>query len=137
MKLPIEGGCACKKIRYSCNSEPFIMLNCHCRDCQYRSGNSHSSIFGVPISSVKIKGEIKYYQSTSDQGNVVRRGFCPDCGCPVCSRNDSAKELIAIIAGTLDDSSWFKPSMDVWVASAQAWDVFSTETTQFDYDPQF
>ena len=137
MKLPIEGGCACKKIRYSCTVEPFITLNCNCRDCQYASGNGHSTIFGVPLSAVKIEGEPKYYEKKSDKGNLVRRGFCAECGTPLFSGNEKFEDFLAIKASTLDDPSWFKPSIDVWTSSAQPWDVMSPHTTKFEYDPQF
>lgn len=137
MKLPIKGGCACKRIRYSCSVEPLIMLNCNCRNCQYASGNGHSTIFGVPLSALKIQGEVKYYESKSDKGNTVQRGFCAECGTPLFNTSETAKEFIGIKAGTLDASPWFKPSLDVWTASVQPWDVLSPDTTKFEYDPQF
>ena len=132
MKLPIEGGCACRKIRYSCSVEPLLMINCNCRDCQYSSGTGHSTVFAMQRSAVTITGEAKYYEVKSDQGNLVHRGFCEDCGSPLFAGNDKFKDFIAIKAGSLDDSSWFKPSVDIWTCSAQPWDMLSPDTQKFE-----
>ena len=112
MELPITGGCICKSIRYECSVVPLGMGNCHCRDCQYSSGTGYSSIFAVPTSAVTITGNPKYYESISDTGVTVRRGFCPECGNPLFAGNDANKEFIVIKAATLDDPSWFKPTVD-------------------------
>ena len=134
MKLPIQGGCACKQIRYSCSAEPLIMANCNCRDCQYSSGNGHSTVFAVPLNAVSIEGEARYYESKSDQGTTVRRGFCVNCGTPLFAGNDKFKDILVIKAGSLDDSSWFKPVFDIWTDSAQPWDVLSPDTKKFEKD---
>src|SRR5271169_7134651 len=34
MPQKLSGGCACGAIRYECDADPVIMMNCHCRDCQ-------------------------------------------------------------------------------------------------------
>ena len=96
MELPITGGCICKSIRYECLAAPFMMGNYHCRDCQYASGTGYSSVFAVPVSAVAITGNPKYYESISDTGITVRRGFCPACGNPLFAMNDANKEILAI-----------------------------------------
>ena len=136
MELPITGGCMCKSIRYECMADPFMMGNCHCRDCQYSSGNGHSSLFGMSVSAIKITGNPKYYESLSDDGIKVWRGFCPECGSPLFAMNDVSKDkIIAIKVATLDDPSWFKPAVDIWVSSAQPWDILSPDTEKFDKEP--
>ena len=132
MELPITGGCICKSIRYECTAAPLGMGNCHCRDCQYASGTGYSSVFAVPASTVTITGNPKYYESISDTGITVRRGFCPECGNPLFAGNDANKEFIGIKAATLDDPSWFKPTVDCWISSAQPWDILSPDTLKFD-----
>ena len=46
MSKPYTGGCACGAIRYEIPSEPLVMTDCQCRDCQQRSGTGHGSARG-------------------------------------------------------------------------------------------
>lgn len=52
MNKPYTGGCACGAIRYEISTDPVMMNDCQCRDCQRDSGTGHGSylIFaGAPI----------------------------------------------------------------------------------------
>jgi hypothetical protein len=40
MAQTLSGGCACGDIRYECDADPVIMLNCHGRDCQQDTGTT-------------------------------------------------------------------------------------------------
>jgi len=131
MKLPIEGGCACRGIRYECTASTFVMAHCHCRDCQYSSGTGHSSVLVVPVSTVQITGYPKYYESISSDGNKVRRGFCPECGTPLFSGSDAFKEVMGIKASSLDNPSEFEPVIETWTSSAPPWDILSPDTHKF------
>jgi hypothetical protein len=75
-----QGGCMCGAVRYECTADPAFMGNCHCRDCQRAAGGAYAPAIGVPRSAVKITGEVKYFESKTDSGNMSRRGFCPNCG---------------------------------------------------------
>ena len=64
-------------------------------------------------------------------------GFCPECGSPLFPMNDTYKEkIIAIKVATLDDPSWFKPAVDIWVSSAQPWDILRPDKEKFDKEPE-
>lgn len=134
MKVPYEGGCACKLIRYVCTAEPLLMAHCHCRDCQYSSGTGHSSVLVVPLNEVVITGEPKYYESKASDGNIVRRGFCPECGTPMFSMNEAFNDIIGIKAATLDHPSEFQPVVDAWMCRALSWDAIDSETYKFEGD---
>ena len=73
MELPIKGGCICKSIRYECMDAPFMMGNCHCRDCQYSSGTGYSSLFAMPVSAVKITGNEEINEIVSRAFTVTGR----------------------------------------------------------------
>lgn len=128
MELPLKGGCACGAVRYECSAMPLGMGNCHCRDCQYASGTSHSSVLSVPARAVSIKGEPQYFETVSNAGVTVRRGFCKKCGSPLFSMSEAGEEFMAIKAASLDDPTCFEPSIDTWTSSAQPWCVFSPTT---------
>jgi hypothetical protein len=57
MPQKLSGGCACSAIRYECDADPVMMMNCHCRDCQKASGSAYAAIVVVPKGAVKIRGE--------------------------------------------------------------------------------
>ncbi|HOU89483.1 MAG TPA: GFA family protein [Polyangiaceae bacterium] len=124
MPAPFSDGCACGRVRYVCDAEPSVMFNCHCRDCQYATGGAYAPVLMVPAASLRLLGgEPRYFERAFEDGRVMARGFCPDCGTPVFGKRSVAPELIGIRAGTLDDPSWFEPRMELWTASAQPWDL--------------
>lgn len=129
-----SGGCACRAVRYSCSEEPLAMVKCHCRDCQYSSGTGHSSIVAVPKSAVEGKGRVKYYTVISHSGSKVKRGFCPECGSPLFADSSANPAFLGIKAASLDDPSWFKPSVNLWLESKQNWDLFDDAKTSFQRD---
>ena len=47
--------------------------------------------------------------------------FCPDCGVRVYQIPQYAKDVLVLKPGTLDDTSWLRPSYFVWMKSAQSW----------------
>ena len=65
------------------------------------------------------------------------RGFCPDCGSPVVIQGQrlSLLSLISLWAASLDDPSWFRPAMDIFVVSAQPWDFMNPALRKFERTP--
>jgi hypothetical protein len=78
----------------------------------------------------------KYYESRSDRGNTFSRGFCPTCGGRVFGKTSGFPQFILITAGSLDDPSRFKPSMDFFTASAQPWDHMDPALPKFPEQPK-
>ncbi len=132
----LSGGCQCGRVRYECSAEPVFSGNCHCRDCQKSTGGAYAPALAVPVSAVKITGEVKYYASPADSGNTFSRGFCPNCGGRVFGKTSAMPQLILITAGSLDDPSQFKPAMDIFTASAQSWDHMNPALPKFPKQPQ-
>lgn len=137
MPAPFTGGCACGAIRYQCSTEPLMVVNCHCRDCQRSSGSTFSIGVAVPADSLTIlKGEPKYYKVKADSGNTAQRGFCSECGSPLFAGNSNNPHIVAIKVGSLDDPSWSKPMIDIWTQSAQPWDYMNPEIPKVPTQPQ-
>jgi hypothetical protein len=134
VKTPFTGGCMCGAIRYECSAEPIVTANCHCRDCQQATGTAFAAAILVPRNAVTIVGDVKYYEVTGDSGNIVGRGFCPNCGSRLFSK-PPIPELMGIMAGSLDDPSEFQPGMNIYAASAQLWDYMNPELPKFDKMP--
>ena len=124
MEAKFTGGCLCGTVRYECSAEPIAMGNCHCRDCQRATGSAYAAGLLVPQSAVKITGDVKYYEVTGDSGTVVGRGFCSKCGSRLFSKPPNP-EFMGIMAGSLDDPSYFQPTVDMYTDSAQPWDYMN------------
>jgi hypothetical protein len=127
-----EGGCACGAIRYKCRAELVASFNGHCRACQRFTGSTYVS--GVLVSAAAFEltqGEPTYYTSKGDSGHDLHRGICARCSSPVVARFDSMPEVVGVPAASLDVSSWHKPEIDIYTASAQAWDYVDPELPKF------
>ncbi|GAX41937.1 glutathione-dependent formaldehyde-activating GFA [Tolypothrix sp. NIES-4075] len=130
MGIKFTGGCLCGAVRYECSAEPLAMANCHCRDCQRATGSAYASALLVSQSAVTITGDVKYYDAIADSGSIVGRGFCPNCGSRLFSK-PPIPEFMGIMAGSLDDPSWFRPVMDIYTSKAQPWDYMNPDLHKF------
>lgn len=136
MGTVLTGGCACGAIRYECTTDPLMVVNCHCRDCQRSSGGACSSVVVVTADSLALlTGEPKYYRVTAESGNPVQRGFCADCGSPLFAGNSNNPHVIAVKLGSLDDPSGYSPMIDIWTQSAQPWDSMNPDIPKIPTQP--
>ena len=69
-----------------------------------------------------------------DSGHTVSHGFYPTCGAPVVASVPGEPDLILLKAGSLDDPSWHRPTMDIYTDSAQPWDYPNPEREAFNAD---
>jgi hypothetical protein len=123
-----SGGCACGSIRFEANATPLAMLNCHCRDCQRATGSAYGSFVVVPNDTVRITGEPRYHRTVGNGGKAVERGFCPNCGSQVTAKLERLPDALALQAGSLDQPSLYRPTLDIFTDSAQPWDAMRAET---------
>ena len=135
MPTLFSGGCACRAVRYKCTAEPVASWSCHCRDCQRATGSGYSPALFVPEAALHVTGEIQYYDVRSESGQIVRRGFCPQCGSRVLAKAGGLPEFTAVIAASLDDPSWFQPTVNLWTASAQPWDFLDPHLPRYEQQP--
>ena len=115
MPLPeagVTGGCQCGAVRYRV-AELKGSAICHCRMCQKAFG----SLFGALVTAPGLawtRGEPRYFRSS----NRARRGFCDQCGTPLCYAEDGSDLELAV--GTLDDPSVAPPTKQINIASKVA-----------------
>ena len=137
MPAPFSGGCLCGAIRYESRAEPLFSINCHCRDCQRTTGTAYAPVLAVPRDALRIsQGEPTYYTSQSDSGETVSRGFCPECGSGIFSKLSANPDIVGLKAASLDDPSWFRPTVDMYTDSAQPWDVMNPDLPKVPKMPQ-
>ncbi len=125
-----EGGCLCGKVRFTGNDNQGGG-HCYCDDCRRASGTSHCSHMIVAESEFSVSGEMNFFDKSADSGNSVSRGFCPECGSAVFSRNSGMPGLVFVRASSLDDSAVFSPTMIVYASRAPEWSNPMAELPKF------
>ena len=120
--VPFTGGCACGAVRYSCDEAPLAMFNCHCRDCQRASGGAFVTVALIRETALRmLNGQPKFHRTVGEVGRWTDRGFCAACGTPLFAKGEIGPGYMTIKPGSLDDPTWFKPTIDTWVGSAPTW----------------
>ncbi len=119
----IKGRCLCGSITYSSDADPVVQAVCHCSDCQRQTGGPFTVVVGVPRAALIVDGDTLASFTTvgEDHGGETERSFCTACGAPIFSVSAVLPELALIKSGSLDDSSWLEPAIEVWTSSAQPW----------------
>jgi len=75
----------------------------------------------VPEASLHVTGRTKTFTRIADSGNENVGVFCPNCGVRIYQIPKHIQGVLVLKPGTLDDTSWVKPSHFVWMSRAQGW----------------
>ncbi|WP_428668660.1 GFA family protein [Reyranella sp.] len=118
----ITGGCLCGALRYRAEGEPLLQGLCHCRNCQRMSGAGHAGFICFAEDAVTVEGETRSYASTGGSGTIATRYSCPTCHSVVFGRAEAMPGRINLYAGSLDDTSQFKPQVAIFTRSRPPWD---------------
>jgi hypothetical protein len=136
MKLPQTGRCQCGAIRYEIAAAPQLVYTCHCTDCQRLTSSAFSIAFVVAEAAFRVSGiEPRALQRTADSGRIVARWVCPECGTWICGASSSDDGLRRVRAGTLDDTSWLRPTAHFWTRSKQPWVALPAGDRVFETQP--
>ena len=113
----------CGAVRYITPWPPLMLVSCACTNCQRQSGGAVSVVGAAPRDRVTVSGGLKTYVDSSASGNVVYRQFCPECGSPILTDTQAAREqgIIFFKAGTLDQTTDLEPTVHFWTGSGQRW----------------
>lgn len=85
---------------------------------------------------LEITGTPKTYAVRASSGALTIRSFCPDCGTPLFTRSEAYSQVTSIRFPSLDDTSDFKPTLDIYTASAQQWVCLDQAISHFPQSPQ-
>jgi hypothetical protein len=123
--FPLEGGCACRYIRYRIQCRPLFVHCCHCRWCQRETGASFALNAVIESDRVTLLGgepELVHTPSESGLGQDIAR--CPKCRIAVWSNYAGAGPLLRFVrVGTLDEPDRLPPDIHIFTASKQPWVV--------------
>ena len=127
------GGCLCGAIRYEFEGEPIRTLNCHCDDCRRTTGSSFGTYVFVSESDLTIlQGKPKSFEHANDVDVTMTKQFCANCGTHLFAKGSRAGGMIHIKVGTIDDASFVRPTMDLFVSKKLPFVRLSDETEHFD-----
>lgn len=117
------GRCLCGQVTYELTGDLLATAVCHCDHCQRQSGGAFSVNLVAHESQLTLTGELATYVETgeNDDGEYVYRRFCATCGSPVVSELAQSAGVLAVKAGTLDDRSDVRPTVEVWCVDRQPW----------------
>jgi hypothetical protein len=121
--MNLQGGCACKAIRYALTARPLIVHACHCRDCQRLTGSAFVINIWIEKQFVDVSGAVpKSFQLAGGSGKPHDVFFCGTCGTYLWSRYHGAPgEGLFVRAGTLDDPDAVSPDVHIFTRSKVPW----------------
>ncbi|MFA0812531.1 GFA family protein [Microbulbifer epialgicus] len=132
----LSGACLCGAVSYTCESEAIMAGHCQCTDCQKISGAGHIANIAVHKGSIRISGRLMFHEKRAESGNLVKRGFCPSCGCHIYAENSGMPQLEFLRAGSLHNLEQFSPSMVVYAGSGASWDYMDPKLPKFEKMPE-
>jgi hypothetical protein len=117
------GRCLCGAVTYELSGDPIATAVCHCSHCQRQSGGAFSVNLIAHESQLAVSGTLTTFEDRGEHGDdvYVRRRFCGTCGSPIVSELAKSAGIIAVKAGTLDDTSAVQPGIEAWCVDRQPW----------------
>jgi hypothetical protein len=121
--MNLEGGCACRSVRYTLTASPLIVHACHCRDCQRVTGGPF--VINVWIEKKFVEadhGAPKSFRLAGGSGKHHEVFFCGTCGTYLWSRYHIAPgDCLFVRAGTLDDPEAVRPDVHIFTRTKLPW----------------
>ncbi|OJD14283.1 hypothetical protein AJ78_05361 [Emergomyces pasteurianus Ep9510] len=123
-QYPLEGGCACKGVRYQIRTAPLFVHCCHCTWCQRETGSAFVINILVEADRVALlqdnEPEVINTPSKSGFGQQVSR--CKKCHVAVWSTYGGSGPVVRFIrAGTLDQASLVSPDVHIYTGTKVPW----------------
>lgn len=103
--VPMAGGCACGRIRFTATIANEDAYLCHCRMCQRATGSVSIAFKNVKAADVRWSREPDWYDSSP----IAVRPYCRECGTSLGFRFKEGSENMDLAVATFDDPSRFKP----------------------------
>ena len=133
---PLDGGCACGKVRFRMEAAPIITHCCHCRLCQAASGSAFALNSMIETEHVTVLHGAPESVEGLRGWTSVR---CPDCQTGMWSHHPHLGAAIAFIGvGQLDEGERLPPEAHYFTRSKHPWVTLPPEVIAFEQlgDPQ-
>ena len=130
------GDCLCGAVRYEITGEPHVTYACHCTDCRRQSGSAFGLTIVVTADQLRItRGALKTHSRVAESGRTMTRYFCPECGTWIYNVPEALPSNRRVKPGTLDDASWVRPTVHLWVRSALPWVQIPADAIKHETQP--
>ncbi len=107
-----SGGCLCGGVRFRVDGPLSDVGACHCSQCRRTTGHYFAATTCAKADlSFESDATLAWYESSPG----IRRGFCSRCGASL-FWDDSARDEIDILAGTLDTPTGLRLVDHIFVA---------------------
>jgi hypothetical protein len=118
IKLPMEGGCRCGRVRFRISAPPLLTMACHCTGCQKMSSSAYSLSVAIPADGFEvIEGE----PEIGGLHGPSRHYFCGWCMSWMFTRPEDMDWFVNVRATMLDDPGWFTPFIETWTSEGFSW----------------
>lgn len=128
------GRCLCGAVHYQLSAEPVMTRICWCRDCQHLAPNGTVNAI-VPTAALAVSGVTSEYTNTAASGNSLTRRFCPTCGSQLFANSSARPQFTVVRAGSFDDTSFIRPTANIWTSSAPNWACMDPALEQNERQP--
>lgn len=127
---PIEGGCACKSVRYRLLIAPMFVHCCHCSYCQCETGSAFAVNALIEANRMELlSGEIERIEIPTLSGKGQDFFRCSRCKVAIWSNYAGAGSAVNFVrVGTLDNPNLCPPDIHIYISTKLDWVVLPTET---------
>jgi hypothetical protein len=111
-----------------------LVYTCHCTACQRLTSSAFSLGLVVSEKAFKMSGiEPRSLLRTAESGRNNTRLVCPECATWISGLPRDG--VVRVRGGTLDDTSWLRPTRHFWTSKKQPWVVLGADDQTFETAP--
>jgi hypothetical protein len=119
MKLPLDGGCRCDRVRIRAGRAPILTAACHCNGCQRMSSSAFS------LTAILLADSFEVIQGEPVIGGLhgadAQHFFCARCMTWMFTRPAHVPHIVNVRATMFDDHAWFAPFMETFTRTKLPW----------------
>lgn len=133
MKLPMEGGCRCDRVRIRVTKSPLVTMACHCNGCQKMSSSAFSLTAMFPADGFEVlRGEPVV---GGIHGPEAVHHFCAHCMTWMFTQPAVAMHVVNVRPTMFDDHSWFSPFVESFTKVKLPWAVTGAAHSYEEFPP--
>ena len=129
-----KGGCLCGDVRYEFSGVPLVTHACHCIECQKISSSAYGVNLWIEAKDLKLtQGSLAKFSTIGGSGKPHDSYFCGQCGSAIYSVYHAAPPYFRFLrSGSLDDTSWVKPDVHIFLKDRQQGVSIESQVPQYD-----